>query len=109
MTSFMRISQKLVFNQSKCICTIKRILSTTAVYVSLSSFMYLCIPCYCDACLNSSALRVGVKTLLNTIQPAYTSPNKDKVLKAGTIRITVRKLVTSLKHLQLLLNISQAA
>ena len=29
MTSFMRISQKLVFNQSKCICTIKRILSVT--------------------------------------------------------------------------------
>jgi len=32
--------------------------------------MYLRIPCYCDACLNSSALRVGVKTLLNTIQDA---------------------------------------
>jgi len=30
--------------------------------------MYLRIPCYCDACLNSSALRVGVTTLLNTIQ-----------------------------------------
>jgi len=30
--------------------------------------LYLRIPCYCDACLNSSALRVGVKTLLNTIQ-----------------------------------------
>jgi len=42
-------------------------LSTTAMYVSSSTFMYLRIPCYCDACLNSSALRVGVKTLLNTI------------------------------------------
>jgi len=61
---------KLVFHQSKCICAIKRILSTTAMYVSSSSFMYLRIPCYCDACLNSSALRVGVKTLLNTIQDA---------------------------------------
>jgi len=68
MTSFMRMSQKLVFHQSKCICAIKRILSTTAMYVSSSSFMYLRIPCYCDACLNSIALRVGVKTLLNTIQ-----------------------------------------
>jgi len=68
MTSFMQMSQKLVFHQSERICAIKRILSTTAMYVSSSSFMYLRIPCYCDACLNSSALRVGVKTLLNTIQ-----------------------------------------
>jgi len=68
MTSFMRMSQKLVFHQSKCICSIKRILSTTAMYVSSSSFMYLSTPCYCDACLNSSALRVGVKTLLSTLQ-----------------------------------------
>jgi len=68
MTSFMRIFQKLVFHQSKCICAIKLILSTTAMYVSSSSFMYLRSPCYCDACLNSSALRVGVKTLLNTIR-----------------------------------------
>ena len=30
MTSFIRMSQKLVFHQSKCICAIKRILSTTA-------------------------------------------------------------------------------
>jgi len=29
--------------------------------------MYFCIPCYCDACLKSSALRVGVKTFHNTI------------------------------------------
>jgi len=26
--------------------------------------MYLCVLCYYDACLKSSALRVGVKTLL---------------------------------------------
>ena len=45
MTSFMRVSQKLVFHQSKCISAIKRILSTTAVHVSSSS-MYLRIPCY---------------------------------------------------------------
>jgi len=68
MTSFIRISQKLVFHQSKCICAIKRILSTTAMYVSSISFMYLRTSCYCDACLNSSDLRVGVTTLLNTIQ-----------------------------------------
>jgi len=67
MTSFMHMSQKLVFHQSKCICAIMRILSTTATYVSSSSFIYLRFPCYCDACLNSSALRVGLKTLLNTI------------------------------------------
>jgi len=30
--------------------------------------MYLCIPCYCDARLKSSALRVGVKTLHNAMQ-----------------------------------------
>jgi len=30
--------------------------------------MYLRISCYCDACLNSSDLRVGVTTLLTTIQ-----------------------------------------
>ena len=67
MTSFMHMSQKLVFHQSKCICAILPILSTTAMCVSSSSFLYLRFPCYCDACLNSSALRVGLKTLLNTI------------------------------------------
>ena len=40
MTSFIRISQKLVFHQSKCFCAIKRILSTTAMYVSSSSLRY---------------------------------------------------------------------
>ena len=68
MTSFMRMSQKLVFHQSKCICAIKHILSTAAMYVSSSSFnnnrsVY--------ACFKSSTLRVGVKTLLNTIQIQY--------------------------------------
>jgi len=28
--------------------------------------MYLCVPCHCDACFKSSALRMGVKTLHNT-------------------------------------------
>jgi len=69
MMSFMRLSQKLVFHQSKCICAIMHILSTAAMYVSSSSFMYLRFPCYCDACLNSSDLRVELKTLLNTIHP----------------------------------------
>jgi len=77
MTSFIRISQKLVFHQSKCICAIKRILSTTAMYVSSSSSMYLRISCYCDACLNSSDLRVGVTTLLNTIQYNNVVCNRD--------------------------------
>jgi len=52
---------------SKCISDIKRILSTTAMYTSSSSFMYMCISLYCDACLKSSALRVGVKTLRDAI------------------------------------------
>ena len=36
--------------------------------VCILVFMYLRISCYCDACLNSSDLRVGVTTLFNTIQ-----------------------------------------
>ena len=72
MTSFMHMSQKLVFHQRKSICAIMPILSTTAIHVSSSSFMYLRIPCYCDECLNSSDLRVGLKTLLNAMQlPAH--------------------------------------
>jgi len=35
------------------------------------------ISCYCDACLNSSDLRVGVTTLLNTIQ--YNTKNTVEV------------------------------
>jgi len=53
---------------SKCISAVKRILYTTAMYISLSTFVYLCFSLNCDACLKSSALRVGVKTLHNTIQ-----------------------------------------
>jgi len=67
MASFMHMCLKLVFHQSKCISAIKRMLSTTTKYVSSSSFMYLRFSCYCDACLNSSDLRVGLNTLLNTI------------------------------------------
>jgi len=68
MASFMRVSYKLVFHQSKCTSAIKRRLSTTAAYISSSSFTYLCVPRYCDVCLKSSVLRVGVKTFYNTIQ-----------------------------------------
>jgi len=53
---------------SKCISAIKCILYTTAMYISSSSFVYLCFSLYCDACLKSSVLRVGVKTLHNTLQ-----------------------------------------
>ena len=49
MTSFMRMSQKLVYHHSKCICAIKRILSSAAMYVSSSFFMYLGFQCYCTA------------------------------------------------------------
>jgi len=70
MTSFMPMSQKLVFHKSKCICAIKRILSTTAMYVSSSPFMYLRFPCYCDACFKFKRLACGIEdvTQYNTIQ-----------------------------------------
>jgi len=51
---------------SKCIRAIKRILYTTAMHISSSSFVYLCFSLFCDACLKSSVLRVGVKTFHNT-------------------------------------------
>jgi len=66
--SVIHVSYKPVFHQSKYINAIKRILSTTATYISSSSFMYLCIRSYCDACLKSSTLRVVVETVQNTIQ-----------------------------------------
>ena len=71
----MCVSQKLVFRQSKCISAIKRILSTTTMYVSSYSYMSLCIACYCDACLKSSTLHVGVKTLHNTITRVWLNGN----------------------------------
>ena len=55
-------------NISKCISAIKHILSTTAQHLSSSSFMYLCFSLYCDACLNPSAMCVGVKTLHNMLR-----------------------------------------
>jgi len=72
MASFMRVSYKFVFHESRCISAIKIIHSTTATSTSSSSFMYFCISCYCDAYLKSSALRVGVKTLNNTQYNALT-------------------------------------
>ena len=43
MVSFKRVSQKLVFHQSKCISVIKRILSTTAMCIYLRLPSYICI------------------------------------------------------------------
>jgi len=37
-----------------------------ATYMSSCSLMYWCVLRYCDACLKSCALRVGVHTLHNT-------------------------------------------
>jgi len=62
-------SYMLVFNQSNCINAIKRILSTTAMYTFSSSFLCLCFSCYCDACLKSSGLRVGVEVPQYNIEP----------------------------------------
>ena len=73
MVSFTRVFYKLVFHQSKCVSAIKRVHSTIATYISSSFFIHLCIPCSCDACLKSSALCVGVKTL------RYTNANKQKI------------------------------
>jgi len=53
---------------SKCISAIKRILYTTTLYISSFSFVYMCSFLYCDACLKSSVLRVGVKTLRHLLQ-----------------------------------------
>jgi len=67
MASFMHVSYTLVFHQSKCISAMRRILSTVARYMRLNFFMYLCVPCYCDACSKFSTLRVRMKTLHNTL------------------------------------------
>jgi len=54
---------------SKCITAIKRMLPPLYyrhVYILVFFHVqYLCISCYCETCLKSSALRVGVKTLYN--------------------------------------------
>ena len=44
-------------------------------YMSSCTFMYLYVVCYCDTCLKSSALRVGVKTLTqNTMSTGSLTP-----------------------------------
>ena len=44
-----------------------RMLSTIATHIRSYFFMHLCVPCYCDACLKSSTLRVEMKTLHDTL------------------------------------------
>ena len=46
-------------SSDKCISAMRRILSTVATYIRSSFFMCLCVTCYRDACLKSSALCVG--------------------------------------------------
>ena len=65
--SFMHVSYSLVFHQSKCISAMRLIFSTVATYIRSNLFIYLCVLCYGDACLKSSALRVGMKTLHNAL------------------------------------------
>jgi len=67
MKSLMHMSYTPVFHERKCISAMRRIVSTVAMHIRLNFFMYLFVPCYCDACLKPSALRVGVKTLHNTL------------------------------------------
>ena len=66
----MHVSYTLVFHQSKCMSTNRRMPSIVAIYIRSNFFMYLCVPCYCDACLKSSALCLGMKTFNNTIPGA---------------------------------------
>jgi len=68
MASFMRVSQKLVFHQSKCISAIKRKHSVLLPRIYPRALMHLCVPYYCAACLKFSTLCVAVKMLQNTIQ-----------------------------------------
>jgi len=68
MTSFMRVSYMLVFHHKNVCALLSVYFSTIATYISSCSFMYLCFPCYCDACLKSSALRVVGKALHITMQ-----------------------------------------
>jgi len=87
----MRVSHKLVFHQSKCISAIKRILSTTATYISSSSLciMYsLLLRCM----LKVQCLRVGVKTFRNTI---YHIIIKKKETALGLPQLSVRFLSDS--------------
>jgi len=70
MASFMHVSYTLVFHQSKCMSAIKRMPSIVAIYIRSNFFMYLCVPCYCDAFLKSSAWCVVMKTFNNTIPGA---------------------------------------
>jgi len=71
LASSMHVSCTLVFHQSKCItpCGVSSLLSPR-IYARIS-FMYLCAPCYCDACLKSSALRVWMKTLHNALYQGW--------------------------------------
>ena len=52
----------------------------TATYISMHSFMYLCVRCYYHTCLKVTGLRVGVKTLYNII----IEEKKTKTLKLAT-------------------------
>ena len=53
----------LVFRRSSCAGAVKLVCFAAAATCLFScSFVYLCAPCYCHACL-TTALRVGVKKL----------------------------------------------
>ena len=58
MASFMHVSYTLVFNQSKCISAMRRILSTVATYILSNFFMYLCVPCYQGCGVGSPVIRL---------------------------------------------------
>jgi len=73
----------LVFHQSKCINAMRRILSTVETYIRLHFFMYLYVRCYCDACLKSSALHEGMKTLHNTLYLGWPTRRSQSTIRSN--------------------------
>jgi len=76
---------------SKCISAIKRILYSTAMHISSSSFVYLWFSLFCDACLKSSVLRVGMKTSHNTtiLKKERPATGQNFVLRWGNIDLRI--------------------
>jgi len=80
--------------------TLVTVLPPRTVYMLV--FMHLCVPCYCDACWKSSALRVGVKTLHNTIassvkreRPFWGEKTSGLLLRSESSRGNCTKLHTA--------------
>jgi len=88
MATFMRVSWKLVFHQSTV-----NALAPLSTYSILPQCIYprllscICFSLYCDACLKSSVLRVGVKMLHNTHIPILCCTTTDLGIFGAVLRI----------------------